>query len=94
LWTTLEMRSGVSDERPTAMLGFDETFLRPFARALIEAAPDRILCGTDWPHPNIAKYMPNDGDLVDLIPLMAPESELQQKILVDNPHRLYQFARL
>jgi hypothetical protein len=41
LWTTLEMRSGVSDERPTAMLGFDETFLRPFARALIEAATTR-----------------------------------------------------
>ena len=66
----------------------------PFARALIEAAPDRILWGTDWPHPNIAKYMPNDGDLVDLIPLMAPEGELQRKILVDNPHRLYQFSRL
>jgi hypothetical protein len=41
LWTTLEMRSGVSDERPTAVLGFDETFLRPFARALIEAATTR-----------------------------------------------------
>ncbi len=66
----------------------------PFARALIEAAPDRILWGTDWPHPNIAKYMPNDGDLVDLIPLMAPEPQLQRRILVDNPHRLYQFSRL
>lgn len=41
LWTTLEMRSSVSDERPTAILGFDETFLRPFARALIEAATTR-----------------------------------------------------
>ncbi len=60
----------------------------PFARALIEAAPDRILWGTDWPHPNV-KQMPNDGDLVDLIPLMAPEAELQYKILVDNPSRLY-----
>jgi predicted TIM-barrel fold metal-dependent hydrolase len=66
----------------------------PFARALIEAAPDRILWGTDWPHPNIAKHMPNDGDLVDLIPLMAPEAQLQQRILVDNPHRLYQFSRV
>ena len=43
----------------------------PFAQALIEAASDRILWGTDWPHPNIAKHMPNDGDLVDLIPLMS-----------------------
>jgi hypothetical protein len=41
LWTTLELRSSVSDERPTAILGFDETFLRPFARALIEAATTR-----------------------------------------------------
>jgi len=62
----------------------------PFARALIEAAPDRILWGTDWPHPNV-KVMPNDGDLVDLFPLMAPEPALQRKILVDNPARLYGF---
>jgi predicted TIM-barrel fold metal-dependent hydrolase len=64
----------------------------PFARALIEAAADRILWGTDWPHPNIARHMPNDGDLVDLIPLMMPEPALQRRILVDNPHRLYQFT--
>ncbi|HUK02180.1 MAG TPA: amidohydrolase family protein [Steroidobacteraceae bacterium] len=64
----------------------------PFARALIEAAPDRILWGTDWPHPNIARHMPNDGDLVDLVPLMMPDAALQKRILVDNPHRLYGFA--
>ena len=63
----------------------------PFARALIETAPDRILWGTDWPHPNVGKHMPNDGDLLDLFPLMAPEPELQYKILVDNPARLYGF---
>jgi 2-pyrone-4,6-dicarboxylate lactonase len=64
----------------------------PFAQAFIEAAPDRILWGTDWPHPNIAKHMPNDGDLVDLIPLMMPDAALQKRILVDNPHRLYEFT--
>jgi len=64
----------------------------PFARALIEAAPDRILWGTDWPHPNISRHMPNDGDLVDLIPQMMPEPDLQRRVLVDNPHRLYQFT--
>jgi predicted TIM-barrel fold metal-dependent hydrolase len=64
----------------------------PFAQMLIEAAPDRILWGTDWPHPNIAKHMPNDGDLIDLIPLMMPDPATQKKILVDNPHRLYQFT--
>jgi 2-pyrone-4,6-dicarboxylate lactonase len=63
----------------------------PFAQALIAAAPERILWGTDWPHPNISKHLPNDGDLVDLIPLMMPDKALQQQVLVDNPHRLYQF---
>ena len=63
----------------------------PFARALIDAAPARILWGTDWPHPNVGKHMPNDGELVDLFPLMAPTAELQKKILVDNPARLYAF---
>ena len=63
----------------------------PFARQLIDAAPERILWGTDWPHPNVGKHMPNDGDLVDLFAQMAPEPELQRKILVDNPARLYGF---
>ena len=62
-----------------------------FAQALIAAAPDRILWGTDWPHPNVGKHMPNDGDLVDLIPLLAPDPAVQRKILVDNPARLYGF---
>jgi predicted TIM-barrel fold metal-dependent hydrolase len=62
----------------------------PFAKALIDNAPDRVIWGTDWPHPNV-KVMPNDGDLVDLIPLFAPEPEFQQKILVDNPARLFGF---
>ena len=63
----------------------------PFARAIIEKAPDRVLWGTDWPHPNV-KIMPNDGDLVDLIPLFAPGRELQEKILVSNPARLFGFG--
>lgn len=63
----------------------------PFARKLIEAAPERILWGTDWPHPNITKFMPNDGDLMDMVPKFAPEPELQRKILVENPARLYGF---
>jgi predicted TIM-barrel fold metal-dependent hydrolase len=63
----------------------------PFARALLEAAPERVLWGTDWPHPNVGRHMPNDGDLVDLFPQMATEPALQKKILVDNPARLYGF---
>jgi len=64
----------------------------PFAKKLIEAGADRILWGTDWPHPNIAKHMPNDGDLVDMIPLMMPDAATQKLVLVDNPHRLYEFT--
>ena len=63
----------------------------PYAQALIAAAPDRILWGTDWPHPNVGKHMPDDGELVDLFPLMAPDPVVQRKVLVDNPARLYQF---
>lgn len=64
----------------------------PFARAILAVAPERTLWGTDWPHPNIKRHMPNDGDLVDLIPLMMPDAAMQQMVLVDNPHRLYGFT--
>jgi predicted TIM-barrel fold metal-dependent hydrolase len=62
----------------------------PFARALAVAAPDRVLWGSDWPHPNV-RHMPNDGDLVDLLPLMLPDAQMQRRVLVDNPARLYGF---
>ena len=62
----------------------------PFGVACIEAAPDRCIWGTDWPHPNV-KITPNDGDLVDLIPMMIPDPGLQRKVLVDNPARLFGF---
>ena len=61
----------------------------PFARGLVERFPDRTLWGTDFPHPNIKRFMPNDGELVDLLPLIAPTPELMQSLLVDNPTRLY-----
>ena len=62
-----------------------------FARALIAAAPERILWGTDWPHPNVGAHMPNDGDLVDLFARMVPDAGNRKRILVDNPARLYGF---
>ncbi|QDZ02378.1 amidohydrolase family protein [Nitratireductor mangrovi] len=61
----------------------------PFARTLVERFPDRTLWGTDWPHPNMTSHMPDDGALVDLIPQIAPSPELQKRLLVDNPMRLY-----
>ena len=63
----------------------------PFARALIDAAPDRVLWGTDWPHPNV-RHMPDDGDLVDLLADFAPDRATRDRILVDNPARLYELA--
>ncbi len=61
----------------------------PFARRLVEAFPERVLWGTDWPHPNMKSHMPDDGKLVDFLPRIATTPELQQKLLVDNPLRLY-----
>ncbi|MFD0981136.1 amidohydrolase family protein [Tropicimonas aquimaris] len=61
----------------------------PFGRALVERFPDRVLWGTDWPHPNMRSHMPDDGKLVDVIPRIAPTKELQRKLLIDNPMRLY-----
>jgi 2-pyrone-4,6-dicarboxylate lactonase len=63
----------------------------PFGKALIDTAPDRVLWGTDWPHPNVP-VMPDDGDLVDLVPLYAPDPAVRQKLLVVNPARLFRFA--
>ena len=68
---------------------WDDT--RPFADALIEIAPDRLLWGTDWPHGNTFTpgQIPNDGDLVDLVARFAPDEPLRHKIFVDNPARLF-----
>jgi 2-pyrone-4,6-dicarboxylate lactonase len=65
---------------------FDDAI--PFARALIEAAPERVLWGTDFPHPN-ARFMPNDGELVDWFARMCDDEALRRKILVENPMTLY-----
>ncbi|OWV49832.1 2-pyrone-4,6-dicarboxylate hydrolase [Mameliella alba] len=61
----------------------------PFARALVERFPDRVLWGTDWPHPNMKSHVPDDGALVDVIPRIAVTADLRQRLLVDNPMRLY-----
>ena len=61
----------------------------PFAHRVVERFPDRVLWGTDWPHPNMTTHAPDDGKLIDFIPNIAPTPELQRKLLVDNPMRLY-----
>ncbi|KAJ4287770.1 hypothetical protein N0V90_012474 [Kalmusia sp. IMI 367209] len=61
----------------------------PFAKKLVENFPDRVLWGTDWPHPNLKSHVPDDGKLVDVIPRIAVTDELQRKLLIENPMRLY-----
>lgn len=63
----------------------------PFARSLIEAAPDRCLYGSDWPHTGFWGPMPNDGDLLDLLADWAPDPQVRHSILTTNAHRLYGF---
>lgn len=60
-----------------------------FGRTLVEHFPDRVLWGTDWPHPNMKSHVPDEGVLVDVIARIAPTSDLQHRLLVDNPMRLY-----
>ena len=60
----------------------------PYAQALVEAAPERVLWGTDYPHPNV-KEMPNDGEQVDLFAQTITDEAMRIRILVDNPTRLY-----
>jgi len=65
--------------------------VKPMAQALVEAAPDRIMWGTDWPHPNKYKVNPNDGDLVDALGDWITDPAMLRKILVDNPAKFYRF---
>ena len=65
--------------------------ITPFARGMIATAPDRVVWGSDWPHPSAREKMPDDGDLADLLAEWAPDAAQRKKILVDNPRRLYHF---
>jgi 2-pyrone-4,6-dicarboxylate lactonase len=65
----------------------------PFARRLVADFADRVLWGTDFPHPNHAGAVPDDALLVDLIAEIAPSEALRRQLLVSNPDRLYRFAK-
>jgi 2-pyrone-4,6-dicarboxylate lactonase len=84
IWTKVSCPERISVSGPP-----DYTDVVPFARRVVETFPDRVLWGTDWPHPNLKGHMPDDGLLVDFIPRIAVTSELQRKLLVANPMRLY-----
>ncbi|MCW5644328.1 MAG: amidohydrolase family protein [Rhodoferax sp.] len=91
VWSKVSCPERLSITGPKALDGEQHAYqdVVPFARTLVEDFPDRVLWGTDWPHPNLKDHMPDDGLLVDFIPQIAPTAPLQQQLLVDNPTRLY-----
>ena len=84
-WVKLSAPMRFADARPPY------PGVTPFAQALIEAGPDRVVWGTDWPHVVFDGFMPNDADLLDLLAVWAPDAALRKKILVGNPAKLYGF---
>ncbi|MDQ7988187.1 MAG: amidohydrolase family protein [Candidatus Dactylopiibacterium sp.] len=91
VWSKVSCPERLSHSGPPALAGERRPYrdVIPFARHIVETFPDRVLWGTDWPHPNLRDHMPDDGLLVDFIPHIAPTAALQRKLLVDNPMRLY-----
>jgi 2-pyrone-4,6-dicarboxylate lactonase len=91
VWSKVSCPERLSVTGPKALNGEAHAYrdVVPFARRLVESFPDRVLWGTDWPHPNLKDHMPDDGLLVDFIPAIATTPALQQQLLVDNPMRLY-----
>ena len=91
VWCKVTCPERLSLTGPKALDGEQAAYqdVVPFARRVVENFPDRVLWGTDWPHPNLKDHMPDDGLLVDFIAQIAPTAELQRKLLVDNPMRLY-----
>jgi 2-pyrone-4,6-dicarboxylate lactonase len=91
VWSKVSCPERLSVTGPPALDGERHPYrdVVPFARRLVETFPDRVLWGTDWPHPNLKTHMPDDGLLVDYIPDIATTPELQRRLLVDNPVRLY-----
>lgn len=91
IWSKLSCPERLSVTGPKALDGEQKAYqdVVPFARRLMQQFPDRVLFGTDWPHPNLKDHMPDDGLLVDYIAQIAPTAAEQQQLLVDNPMRLY-----
>ena len=91
VWSKVTCPERLTVQGPPALNGQRHAYhdVIPFAKRLVDSFPDRVLWGTDWPHPNLKDHMPDDGLLVDFIPHIATTPELRQKLLVDNPMRLY-----
>lgn len=91
IWSKVSCPERLTVTGPPALDGERRPYrdVVPFARRLVDTFPDRVLWGTDWPHPNLKDHMPDDGLLVDYIPTIAPTAEAQRALLVSNPARLY-----
>jgi 2-pyrone-4,6-dicarboxylate lactonase len=91
VWVKVSCPERLSVTGPAALNGQRNAYtdVVPFSRRVIEEFPDAVLWGTDWPHPNLTDHMPDDGLLIDHIPLIALTDEQQRKLLVTNPMHLY-----
>jgi 2-pyrone-4,6-dicarboxylate lactonase len=91
MWCKVTCPERLTISGPNALNGEQHAYrdVIPFAKRIVDTFPDRVLWGTDWPHPNLKNHMPDDGLLVDFIPAIATTQALQKKLLVDNPTRLY-----
>ncbi|UOO87889.1 amidohydrolase family protein [Vitreoscilla massiliensis] len=91
IWSKLSCPERLSKTGLKALDGEKNAYqdVAPFARRLMQLFPERVLWGTDWPHPNLKDHMPDDGLLVEYIAHIAPTAAERQQLLVDNPMRLY-----
>ena len=91
IWSKVSCPERLSVTGPPALNGERHAYrdVVPFAKRLVDTFPDRVLWGTDWPHPNLKNHMPDDGLLVDWVPHIAATPERQHQLLVNNPMRLY-----
>ena len=89
IWTKVTCPERLTAQLPQNGVLPNYSDVVPFGKTLVEKFPDRVLWGTDWPHPNMKSHVPDDGQLVDVIAKIAPTAELQKQLLIDNPLKLY-----
>ncbi|MFC7264658.1 amidohydrolase family protein [Streptomyces lutosisoli] len=91
VWVKVTCPERLSVSGPAALDGEQHAYSDavPFGRRVVEEFPDRVLWGTDWPHPNLTDHMPDDGLLVDYLPQVAVTDEQRRKLLTANPMSLY-----
>jgi predicted TIM-barrel fold metal-dependent hydrolase len=87
-WTKISSFYRLSDSGPPY---YDD--MRPFAETLLKDRPDRCVWGTNWPHPGLTQFMPNDCDLLDLLESWLPGDAVREPLFAKNAAKLYRFAK-